>query len=339
VSAAPERIYRQLLRLLPPEFRARFGEEMVQCFRAWQAEERGRHGVTGVLRVWCLALSDLAATAWREHLAAARAARSSRNHAESPGGGMTSVIQDVRYAIRTLRRSPGFVAVVVLSLALGMGANSLIYSVVNGVVFRPFHFPDPERVVLLGASYPKLDVARRFIETFAAGDYSDVEGQSRNLERVFAFDLGNRNLSGGDRPERVFTAFVWGDPIAATGSRPWLGRGFTREEGVGAAERVAVLSHRLWLTRFGADSSLVGQTLEVDGEPVTVVGVLPPELLLVGTDLWLPMGTAPSTVPREARQWAIGARLATGVSLERANAELATIARRIAQAHGREREV
>ena len=133
-------------------------------------------------------------------------------------------------------------------------------------------------VVLLGASYPKVGVERRFIETFSAGDYTDVERQSRTLQHVFAFDLGNRNLSGGDRPERVFTAFVWGDPMAAAGTRPWLGRGFTREEGLGTAERVAILSHRVWLTRFGGDSSLVGRTIEVDGEPVVVVGMpgLPP---------------------------------------------------------------
>jgi putative ABC transport system permease protein len=331
VSAAAERVYRLLLRLLPAEFRARFGDEMVQCFRAWHAEERGP-------RVWRLALADLAVTAWREHLAAARAGRSHRTAHDDPGDSMRSVIQDARYALRTLRRSPGFVAVVVLSLALGMGANSLIYSVVNGVVFHPFRFPDADRLVMLGATYPALGSERRFIETFAAADYADVERQSRTLQRVFAFDLGNRNLSGGDRPDRVFTAFIWGDPIAAAGTRPWLGRGFTREEWLGAAERVAVLSHRVWRTRFGADSSLVGRTIEVDGEPVTVVGVLPPELLLVGTDLWLPMGQTPSPIPRSARQWAIGARLAPGVPLDRANAELATIARRTEQAFGRERE-
>ena len=121
-----------------------------------------------------------------------------------------------------------------------------------------------------------VGVERRFIETFSAGDYTDVERQSRTLQHVFAFDLGNRNLSGGDRPERVFTAFVWGDPMAATGTRPWLGRGFTREEGLGTAEQVAILSHRVWLIRFGGDSSLVGRTIEVDGEPVVVVGILPP---------------------------------------------------------------
>jgi putative ABC transport system permease protein len=332
-----ERGYRLLLRVLPAEFRERFGEEMVQCFRAWQGEERRRRGLRGVVRVWRLALADLVATAWRERQAA-RAGRFRRAEDVNSGDPMGSLIQDVRYALRTLRRSPGLVAVVVLSLALGMGANSLIYSVVDGVVFHPFRFPQADRVVLLGASYPKFGVERRFIETFSAGDYTDVERQSRTLQHVFAFDLGNRNLSGGDRPERVFTAFVWGDPMAATGTRPWLGRGFTREEWLGTAERVALLSHRIWSTRFGADTSLVGRTIEIDGEPVVVVGILPPELLLVGTDLWLPMGADPSTIPRDARQWAIGARLAPGVPLGRANAELATVARGTEQAFGRELE-
>ncbi len=337
MSGSPARIYRLLLHLLPAEFRERFGEEMADCFQAWHQEERRRRGIPGMLRVWCLALADLAPTVWRERLTAAPLPR--RPTAPLPSGDMmTSVLQDVRYAFRTLRRSPGFVAVVVLSLALGMGANSLIYSVVDGVVFHPFRFPDPDRLVLLGATYPKLGDERNFIETFAPGDYTNVGQQSRTLEHVFAFDLGNRNLSGGDRPERVFTAFVWGDPIAATSTRPWLGRGFTREEWLGAAEPVAVLSHRIWSTRFGADSSLVGRTIEVDGAAVTVVGVMPPELLLIGTDLWLPMGEPPSSIPRSQRQWAIGARLAPGATLGQVNAELATIARRTEQAFARERE-
>jgi putative ABC transport system permease protein len=343
-------LFRLALRLLPGAFRARFAREMEQLFRAWCRDELRRRGARGVLHVWRCTLADLAGAAAREHWAAAGERRRARRQARGqepppdarltsePGDAMSSLLQDVRYALRTLRKTPGFVAVVVLSLALGIGANSLIYSVVSGVILRPFAYPDVDRLVLLGATYPKLGAEQSFIETFSPADYTDVEAQSRTLERFFAFDLGNRNLSGGDRPERVFTAFVWGDPFRTVGLRPALGRGFTAGETVGREPRVAVLSHRVWQTRFGGDSALVGRSIQVNGEPVTVVGVMPPALLLLGTDLWLPMGVEPAVIPRTARQYAIAARLRAGATLGGANAELATIAARTERAWGRERE-
>jgi putative ABC transport system permease protein len=339
--------FRLALRLFPAPFRARFAPEMEHFFRAWCRDELQRRGTRGAVHVWRHVVADLARTAWREH-AAAHAERRQRAiaGARSPrppdandsGGSMSSLLQDVRYALRTLRRSPGFVAVVVLSLALGIGANSLIYSVVNGVVFRPFAYPEPDRLVMLGATYPKLGGERSFVETFAAADYTDIEGQSRTLDRFFAFDLGNRNLSGGDRPERVFTAFVWGDPFRTIGLPPALGRGFTPGETVGSEPRVAVLSNRIWQTRFGGEPALVGRAIQVNGEPVTVVGIMPPELLFMGADLWLPMGVEPAAIPRAARQYSVAARLRAGATIDEANAELATIAARIERGYARERE-
>ena len=193
-------------------------------------------------------------------------------------------------------------------------------------------------MVLLGASYPKFGVERRFIETFSAGDYTDVERQSRTLEHVFAFDLGNRNVSGGDRPERVFTAFVWGDPMAATATRPWLGRGFTREEGLGAAERVAMLR-----TASGSRDSV--ETPRSSGG----------RSRWTGSRWWSWASCRPSCSwwgPTSGCRWARILRpfpamlasgrsariLASGVPRERANAELATIARRTEQAFGQELE-
>ncbi|HVE78927.1 MAG TPA: ABC transporter permease [Gemmatimonadaceae bacterium] len=343
-------LFRLTLRLFPLPFRARYAPEMEQLFRAWCHDQLRRRGPRGLVHVWRSTLADVAGAAWREHAAARAAARAERcrtdaHRAGSDGPGprdtgdsMTSLMQDVRYAFRTLRKSPGFVAVVVLSLALGIGANSLIYSVVDGVVFRPFAYPESGRLVMLGATYPKLGGERSFVETFAPADYTDAEQQSRTLERFFAFDLGNRNLSGGDRPERVFTAFIWGDPFRTIGFRPALGRGFTAEETTGAGPRVAVLSHRVWQTRFGGDSALVGRAIQVNGEPVTVVGIMPPALLLLGADLWLPMGVQPAVIPRSARQYAIVARLRPGATLGQANAELATIAARTERSHAKERE-
>jgi putative ABC transport system permease protein len=141
-----------------------------------------------------------------------------------------------------------------------------------------------------------------------------------------AFDLGNRNISGGDVPERVFSAFVWGDPFETFGMRPAHGRGFRPEEAKEGAPAVAIISHRIWQSRFGGDPSIVGKAIRVNGQATTLVGIMPPGLILIGTDLWLPMPVDPSVFPRNRRQFAILARLAPGVTRSQANAELATIA-------------
>src|SRR5215208_4780113 len=148
--------------------------------------------------------------------------------------------------------------------------------------------------------------------------------------------MGNRQIAGeSDAPERVFSAFWYGDAFPTLGVAPALGRGFSAQE-VERGERVAVISHRLWLRRFGGDPGMVGRAVSVNGDPYTVVGVMPPRTLVYGTDLWLPMWATPEQVPRDARQFQVLGRLRAGATLAQANAELATIARRVEQAHGAE---
>ena len=120
----------------------------------------------------------------------------------------------------------------------------------------------------------------------------------------FALDLGNRNLSGGDRPERVVHRVHVGRPVRHDRPAPAPGRGFSWEKTTGGGA-LAVLSYRLWKNRFGADSAIIGRAVQVNGEPYTVTGVMPPELLVLGTDLWVPMGVDPNRIPRQARQFAI----------------------------------
>ena len=244
---------------------------------------------------------------------------------------MHILLQDLRYAFRSLSRVPGFTLTVMVSLALGIGANTLVYSLVDGLLLRPFPFPDAKRLVAVGVRYAEDD-DRRFIESMSPAEYEDIRTSSRTLERFFAFDLGNRNISGSDLAERVFTAFIWGDPFATIGMRPWLGRGFTEDETAsGAGNAVAILSHRVWQSRFGSDSSVVGRAIEVNGVPRTVVGIMPPSLLVMGTDLWLPMGVSPTVIPRRARQWAIVARMRDGVSMDQVQVDLSTTAGAVAR--------
>jgi predicted permease len=245
---------------------------------------------------------------------------------------MDTLLQDLRFALRAFVRRPGFTAIAVLSLALGIGANSLIYGLVDGFVLRPFPYPDPDRLVSIGVSFPKISPEISHVEVLSPVEYADIR-TARSLVRTAAFDLGNRNISGGDVPERVFTALVVDDPFPVLAMNPILGRGFTQEELRPNGARVAILSHRVWQTRFGADAGILNRTIRIGGESATVVGVMPPGLLLIGTDLWLPWRGQTAGLPRNAmRQLSVIARLASGVSLSEANAELAAIARRVEQA-------
>jgi putative ABC transport system permease protein len=244
---------------------------------------------------------------------------------------MDTLLQDVRYALRQFARRPGFTAIAVLSLAIGIGGNSLIYGLVDGLVLHPFPYPDPDRLVAVGLTFPKLSSNTTYVETMSPAEYADIR-RSRAFSQVAAFDLGNRNISGGDVPERVFTALLLDDPLPVLGMPAALGRGFTREELGPGGPRVAIISHRLWQSRFGGDPGILERAIRIGGEAASVVGVMPRGLVLIGTDLWIPWGGDPSLVPRNVRQFTALGRLAPGVTLQQANAELAAIAGAIDQA-------
>ena len=128
---------------------------------------------------------------------------------------MDTLMQDVRYALRNFVRRPGFTAIAVLSLALGIGGNTLIYGLVDGMVLHPFEYPDPDRLVSVGVNFPKISGETTYVEALSPAEYDDIR-RARAFSSVAAFDLGNRNISGGDVPERVFTAL-----LRMTLSRSW----------------------------------------------------------------------------------------------------------------------
>ena len=238
---------------------------------------------------------------------------------------METLAQDVRYAVRQFTRRPGFTAVALISLALGIGGNTLIFGLLDGFVFNPFPYPQPDRLVAIGGTFPKISSETTYVEALSTLEYLDIK-RARSFTKMVAFDLGNRNISGGDVPERVFTALVLDDPFPVIGMPPLLGRGFTAEELAPKGPRVAVISHRLWQSRFGGDARIVNRAVRVGGETTTIVGVMPPKLVLLGTDLWLPWGGDPAAIPRNIRQFTILGRLAPDASQASADAELATIA-------------
>ena len=328
---------RLLIRLYPKEFRRRYGADVLAAIEADRASPRfaGRGGARRFVAATC---GDLVASASRQ-----RTRQAAGILKQLTGGGpprlpeqqkrtsMDTLLHDVRYALRQFARRPGFTAIAVLSLALAIGGNTLIYGLIDGFVLHPFSYPEPDRLVSVGVSFPKVSSETSYVEVLSPAEYADIRS-ARSFSSLGAFDLGNRNISGGDVPERVFTALVLDDLFPVMGMAPALGRGFTHEELAPGGPRVAIISHRLWQTRFGADPKVLDRPIRIGSESTSIVGVMPAGLLVIGTDLWIPWGGDPARIPRNIRQFTILGRLAPGARLEQANAELNAIARRIDQA-------
>jgi putative ABC transport system permease protein len=240
-------------------------------------------------------------------------------------------MHDLRFAFRQLRRNPGFTAVAVLTLALGIGVNTMIFSVVNAVVLRPLPFPDPERLVFLFENNLPKGVRRM---SLSYPDYLDWRAQNT----VFT-DLGLQGettctLTGRADPVRVQGAVVTASLFSVLGVRPIVGRHFRSEEGQPGAAPVALISYGLWQQRFGGDSNLVGQTLTLDGRSHTVVGIMPAGFAFPeAAQLWTPLVIDNPASQRMTHLYKGLARLKPGITLEQAGAELNTIAGRIAEAH------
>ena len=245
---------------------------------------------------------------------------------------METLVQDIRYACRQFVRRPGFAAVAVLSLALAIGGNSLIFGLLDGFIFHPFPYPQPDRFISVGVTFPKVSPETTYVEALSPAEYGDLKA-GRSFTHLAAFDLGNRNVSGGDIPERVFTALLLDDLFPVVGMPPALGRGFTGEELRPNGPSVAIISHRLWQSRFGGDPGILNRSIRIGGQSTSIVGVMPPGLVLIGTDLWIPWGGDLAQMPRNIRQFTIIGRLAPGATLASANAELSSIASQVQQSH------
>ncbi|MGD2121980.1 MAG: ABC transporter permease [Gemmatimonadota bacterium] len=248
---------------------------------------------------------------------------------------MGNVLNHFRFAGRILRRSPGFTFVAVLTLALGIGANTVVYSIVDGTILNPFPYPDANALVGVGPAFPRLGQELSYFEALSPAEYQDIREQSRTLEKVVAWDMGNRQLSTSDGSTNVFSCFWWGDGLETLGMLPAAGRGFLPGE-TERGDPVAIISHRLWENLFGSDPGAIGSALEINGESYTLVGVLPPRTQLYGSDLWIPMSIGPEVYSRNRRQFQVLARIVPGSTLEEVNTELNGIARRVEATYGGE---
>jgi putative ABC transport system permease protein len=245
---------------------------------------------------------------------------------------MSSLLQDVRYALRMLWKQPGFTAVAVLAIALGVGANTTIFSTVDALLLRPFPFEEPERVLTVW----EQNLHGGFIRgSVSPSNFRDLRAQSTTLEDVSAFTNASFNLSEGERPERVEGTVVSASLFRVARARPALGRLFTDEEEQPGRERVAVISHGLWQRRFGGDPKVEGRQLNLNGQQHTVVGVMPPKFNFPpnGGDVWTPLSFAPGEIEktRGNHYLRVVGRLRPGATQEQARAEVAAIAAKLEQ--------
>ncbi len=242
---------------------------------------------------------------------------------------MLNFLRDVRYSLRTLRKAPGFSVVAVLVLALGIGANTAIFSVVNSVILRPLPFPGADRLALIWETDLKDGIKR---EGPSAPNFLDWKEQSQSFDEMTLLEVGTGTLTGDGEPEQVVGLRVTTNFLSMLGARTVLGRGFTAAEGEGKARYpVAVLTNGFWKRRFGADPNVVGKTFIMNSEPYTVIGVLTADFWQpLPSDIYVPWPVAELRAKNRAdHDFGVIARLKPGVTLGQAQAELSSIARRI----------
>jgi putative ABC transport system permease protein len=298
---AADRLYRVLLRFYPREFRDDYAAEMTQAFRDQWHAGRGP-------QVWIDLAADVARSAPQEHALV--------------------LMNDLRYAARTLRRTPAFSAAVILTVALAIGATTAIFSVVNAVILRPLPFDRPQRLVQVAEKNDALH-----LPLFGASvlNYLSWKEQTRTLD-LAAVGFGTFALSGAGEPEQFTGSRMTPSLMPVLGLRPAAGRAFADDEERPGAPRVAMISEGLWKRRFGGDRSIVGRSLTLNGVDHTVVGVAPAALaILTGGDIWTPLTIDPGREIRLNHVINVVARLRDGVTMEQAQAEMTTVSARMTE--------
>ncbi|HEU4631138.1 MAG TPA: ABC transporter permease [Gemmatimonadaceae bacterium] len=247
---------------------------------------------------------------------------------QARAGWLEALAHDVRHALRGLRRQPLYALAALVTLAVGIGATTAVFSVVRGVLLRPLPYPEADRVVRVASVHAGEQIA------VSPPDFVDWRARGRSFAGLAASYESTVSLTGAGQPERFLQARVTADLFDVLGVRPLLGRTFVAGEDEPGAPQVAVLGERLWRTRFGADSGILGRVLVLDDVPTTVVGVVPAAVRYPSAvDLWLPARLAPDDLApssRGARWLTVVGRLAPGATLAGARAEMHAVARQLA---------
>ena len=245
---------------------------------------------------------------------------------ERPAFAMDTLRHDLRYALRLLRRSPGFALAAIATVALGIGANTAIFSVVHGLLLKPLPYPNPDRLVMLWQDMRSRGGPAD--EWATPGNFADWSAERRTFQSIAALTNWRPTLSGAGDPEPIVGEQATSEYFDVLATRPALGRLFRPEDSLPNAARVVVLGHALWTRRFGSDPAVVGRSIVLGGEPHEVIGVAAPFRPIVSqsAELWRPLRLNLATPSRGAIVLRVAARLAAGVTIEQANASMANLA-------------
>ncbi len=240
--------------------------------------------------------------------------------------------QDIKFGLRTLRKSPGFTVIAVIALALGIGANTAIFSVADAFLLKPINLPDPNHVVVVLELRPAQAKGSSGV---AAANFADWKQQAKSFDALGAYEFDDVNLTGEGLPEKVQGFRVTANFFSICNVYPKFGRVFLPGEDAPGHDGVVLLSERLWTRRFGADPNLIGQSIHIDGRPYVVAGVMPKTFGFPMTaELWLPLALTPDQWQSRTSHGLLGlARLNEGATAESANAEMNTIAERLSAAY------
>jgi putative ABC transport system permease protein len=238
---------------------------------------------------------------------------------------MRDVLQDLRYSVRSLARTPGFALLAILTLALGIGANSAIFSVINGVVLKPLAYPNADQLVMITSQFPGLGFDKFWV---SPPEYFELRERSKSYTEIGAYRANAVNLSEGDTPERVNAVNATWTLFKSLGVGAYRGRVFNEQEDLPNAEPVVMLSYELWQRAFGGDASIIGKQIDLESRKTTVLGIMPPgfDIHDSNAEIWLPMGLDPANRQNRGSHFLyLVGRLKTGVGIRQANAELNTL--------------
>jgi putative ABC transport system permease protein len=311
------RFYRALLRLLPFDFRGDFGAEMEVVFHEQRKEAGRRGGAVGVLRLWWETILGIFTTAPREHAA--------------------MFAQDGRFALRVMRKNPGYTLAAVITLGLGIGANSAIFSVVNAVLLKPLPYEHGDRLVTLEQQAPRAGLLH---QPFSVAETNDYRTQSQSLDGLVEYHNMNFILLGRSEPERVETGVVSWNYFEVFGVKPLFGRSFRSNDEQPGAPAVLMLSYEYWIRSFGGDPTVVNKTFTMNDKPHTVVGVLPPVPQYPDeNDVYMPTTACPFRsrpafiASRQARMMQVFGRMKPGITVSQTQADLNTVAVNLQRAY------
>jgi putative ABC transport system permease protein len=264
---------------------------------------------------------------WREEL------RQGNFRRRKIGTIFAELFQDLKYSERMLRKSPGFTAIAVLTLALGMGVNTAIFSVVDTVLLHPLPYHQPQNLVLITEVLPQLGVAAVGV---SPGEYLDYRAQNKSLEQVAAYELNGFNLTGEGIPVRVNGASISAGTFSFLGVQPILGQTFSAIQDKRGAASSVIISHSLWMQRFGGSPEALGKTIRLDEQSYTIIGVMPASFRYPTdgapaserADVWVPLGFAPDRIKDRVRDFGVGVvgRMKSGVTLAQAKQDVASVA-------------